>query len=304
MASSNKTVFVPHLGGIEASYRLIHPYDASKPTLVLVNSFATSSDLYKPQYEDETLAGAANLLSIEPLGHGMTRTRAAQWTYWDSAAMMLQVMDELGIEKVFALGTSQGGFIVTRMSLLAPHRVRGLILLGTSMDSESAASMRNGCWDAQTQLSTTLQILSSIPSEGFKVPEPLVQATLSQGFGPNFFTAENGEFWSKKFEENYDGGEGKERLIMSVINLRDRDSLQGRVSYVRCPVFWMQGSDDTIYPVKQAEEDIKLFTASSSANLEIVTGGRHFLSASHPREVNQSCLQFIQAHANPEPSRL
>jgi microsomal epoxide hydrolase len=37
--------------------------------------------------------------------------------------MALQVMDKLGIEKAFALGTSQGGWIVTRMALLAPDRV-------------------------------------------------------------------------------------------------------------------------------------------------------------------------------------
>ena len=37
--------------------------------------------------------------------------------------MNLQVMDELGIEQAFALGTSQGGLIVARMALLRPDRV-------------------------------------------------------------------------------------------------------------------------------------------------------------------------------------
>jgi Predicted hydrolases or acyltransferases (alpha/beta hydrolase superfamily) len=32
-------------------------------------------------------------------------------------------MDHFGIQKSFALGTSQGGWIVTRMALLAPDRV-------------------------------------------------------------------------------------------------------------------------------------------------------------------------------------
>ena len=33
-------------------------------------------------------------------------------------------IDQLGVEKAFALGTSQGGWMVTRMALLAPERVR------------------------------------------------------------------------------------------------------------------------------------------------------------------------------------
>ena len=41
--SNTKIVHVPHLGGIDASYQMPHPYDPSKPTLILVNSFTTSS---------------------------------------------------------------------------------------------------------------------------------------------------------------------------------------------------------------------------------------------------------------------
>ena len=37
--------------------------------------------------------------------------------------MNLQVMEELGIKKAFAMGTSQGGFIVVRMALLDPEKV-------------------------------------------------------------------------------------------------------------------------------------------------------------------------------------
>lgn len=100
-----------------------HSYDPAKPTLVLVNSFMTSSELYRQQYENEKLTSAMNLLSIELLGHGQTRTKTENWTYWDTAVMNLQVMEALGIEKAFVLGTSQGGWITVRMALLAPEKV-------------------------------------------------------------------------------------------------------------------------------------------------------------------------------------
>ncbi|KAL7957799.1 hypothetical protein V8C34DRAFT_284422 [Trichoderma compactum] len=37
--------------------------------------------------------------------------------------MAVQVLDALNIKKAFALGTSQGGWIVTRMALVSPEKV-------------------------------------------------------------------------------------------------------------------------------------------------------------------------------------
>ena len=121
--SETKTVQVTHLGGITAGYQMPFPYDPSKPTLVLVNSFTTSSELYREQYQNEKLTSTMNLLAIELLGHGQTRTKTEHWTYWDTAIMNLQVMESLGVEKAFVLGTSQGGWITVRMALLAPEKV-------------------------------------------------------------------------------------------------------------------------------------------------------------------------------------
>ena len=115
---------VPHLWGIDAAYQMPRPLDAHKPTMILVNSFGTTSDLYHPQFQDDSITEKMNLVAIEPLGHGKTRALAVEnFTYWDTAIMNLQVMDALGIKKAFALGTSQGGLIVARMALLRPDRV-------------------------------------------------------------------------------------------------------------------------------------------------------------------------------------
>ena len=126
--SNTKTVGVPHLGGITAGYQMPHTYDNSKPTLVLVNSFTTSSDLYQGQYQNEKLTATMNLIAIELLGHGQTRTRCENWTYWDTAIMNLQVLEALGVKTAFVLGTSQGGWITVRMALLAPEMVCNFIV--------------------------------------------------------------------------------------------------------------------------------------------------------------------------------
>lgn len=123
---TSQTIAVSHLGGIKAGCAISNNglIDRSKPVVVMVNSMYMTAALYADQFDDEDLTQAANLVAIEPLGHGATSCASDHFTYWDSAIMALQVMDALGAEAACALGTSQGGWIVARMALLAPERVR------------------------------------------------------------------------------------------------------------------------------------------------------------------------------------
>lgn len=119
-----QTLQVPHLGGTTVGYRLSTPsLDPTKPTVVLVNPFTATVDYYKNEFENPEITKALNLIAIEPLGHGATVTKSETWTYWDSAMVNVQLLESLGVDRVFALGTSQGGWIVTQMALLAPEKV-------------------------------------------------------------------------------------------------------------------------------------------------------------------------------------
>jgi pimeloyl-ACP methyl ester carboxylesterase len=124
MVPPRQTLSVPHLGGIDVGYRLssAHP-DPSKPTLILVVPFTTTVDYYLPEFENQALTDKLNLLAIEPLGHGATRTKNENFSYWDTATMGLQLLESLGIPRAFVAGTSQGGWIAVRMALLAPQKV-------------------------------------------------------------------------------------------------------------------------------------------------------------------------------------
>ncbi len=86
---NTKTVHVPHLGGIDAAYQSPYPYDSSKPTLILVNSFTTSSELYQKQYGNKELTDKMNLVAIELLGHGQTRTKSENFTYCECSPKLV-----------------------------------------------------------------------------------------------------------------------------------------------------------------------------------------------------------------------
>jgi pimeloyl-ACP methyl ester carboxylesterase len=290
--SSAETITVPHLGTSAIGYRFGKAYDPSLPTLVLVNSFSTSVELYRPQFADDRLTATANLLALEPYGHGRTRASYEQFTYWDSAVANLQALDALGIPEAFVLGTSQGGWIAARMAMLAPRAVKGIIPLGTSMDSESRRSRDLGCWDGIGFCTPAIDALAENVGDDWVIPAELVDAVLQEGFGEDV-PPEERAFWHAEHQRNYAGDAGRARLRISSINLRDRDGLHGRLDGVRCPVLWMHGTADPVYSVANAEDEIRLFVNSPHAELRVVEGGRHFLSASNPDDVDPATVEFI-----------
>lgn len=294
---NTKTVHVPHLGGIDAAYQMPHPYDPAKPTLVLVNSFTTSSELYSKQYANKELTDNMNLIAIELLGHGQTRTKREHWTYWDTAEMNLQVLDALNIEKAFVLGTSQGGWITVRMALMRPDKIIGIIPLGTSMEYESEPTRQLGCWDAPNLLAPTIDAFTSNePTPDFEPPLAYCDMLVNIGFGEDCPT-ETREYWRKTIRENYHGDDGRRRIRMSAINLRDRDGLHSRLFDVRCPVLWLHGTKDIVYSLANAQREIGLFVNSPDAKLVPVEGGAHFLSASNPKEVDAEILRFVTKYS-------
>ena len=292
MSSHTQTISVPHLGGSTVGYKFGAPYNPDLPTLVMVNSFSTCVDLYRPQFDDPELAKTANLLALELYGHGETRAGYEQFTYWDSAIVNLQALKELGIDEAFVLGTSQGGWIAVRMAMLDPKVIKGIIPLGTSMDFESQRSRDLGCWDGIEFCSPSIEQLSQAVDDSWVVPTEFVDAVLGAGMGENV-TAEERAFWHETHQRNYKGDDGRKRLLISTINLRDRDGLHARLDSVHCPVLWLQGTADAVYSVANAQEEIQLFTNSKDAELRVIEDGQHFLSASDPEVVNAAAVEFI-----------
>lgn len=292
MSDAAPTITVPHLGTSSIGYRFSRPYDSSRPTLVMVNSFTTSVELYRPQFAHAELAQTANLLAIEAYGHGETRSPYEQFTYWDTAHANLQVLDALGISEAFVLGTSQGGWVAARMAMLSPGTVKGIMPLGTSMDYESQRSRDLGCWDGVAFCTPAVDALASSVGADWVIPDELVDAVLREGLGEDVAPEER-SFWHATYKQNYVGDAGRQRLRMCTINLRDRDGLHGRLDSVKCPVLWLHGTDDRVYSVANAEDGISRFVDAADAELRVVQGGQHFLSASNPEDVNTAAVEFI-----------
>jgi hypothetical protein len=57
-----------------------------------------------------------------------------------------------------------------------------------------------------------------------------------------------------------------------------------------------QGTKDIPFNIELPKDEIKLFTASVDAKLDIIDGGAHYLSASNPKEVDEKLIAFIKKY--------
>lgn len=187
--------------------------DKSRPTMVLLHSFSTDHELFKAQYDEAALLDKVNFIGIDLLGHGATGGLTEEpLTYWDQARMVLEVLDALKVEKVFIMGTSQGGFVAARIALLQPGRVLGLVLLGTSLLEETSAL---GSWDIKALLGPALPFLrgDGTPTPDFVLPQPFTDDVIGSGYGAGASEAQR-KYVRAVHERLFIGDEGRRRYLM------------------------------------------------------------------------------------------
>lgn len=126
-----------------------------------------------------------------------------------------------------------------------PDAIRGIVVVGTSMDYESQASMERGCWDGSGFCTPAIDALAAPVGDEWVVDDEFVLGVLAAGLGDDVSDSEK-QFWLDTYRQNYTGDDGRHRLRTASVNLRDRDGLEARLGDVICPVLWLQGTADAL----------------------------------------------------------
>lgn len=106
------------------------------------------------------------------------------------------------------------------------------------MDYESAESREKGCWNPKTDLAPFYEKWC-VPDPEFVVDETWRGMVARLGFSGTV-SEEILSFWDKTLKDVYSGDDGRKKLRMAVINLKERDGLLRRLMDIRCPVYWLQ----------------------------------------------------------------
>ena len=100
------------------------------PVLVLSNSLGTNMDMWAPQVE--TLVPHYRLLRYDTRGHGRSDAPPGAYSLERLGFDVLELLDQLGLQRVRFCGLSLGGMIGQWLGVRAPERIERLVLANTA----------------------------------------------------------------------------------------------------------------------------------------------------------------------------
>lgn len=255
------------INGVTVSYS--DAGGAGEP-VVLSHGYLMDSTMFDPQIA--ALMPEYRVITWDQRGFGGSRA-VGEFSYWDSARDLLGLLDHLGIERAVLGGMSQGGFVSLRAALLAPGRVRALVLIDSQAGQEDPALA-----PAYEQLDQTWQ------EHG---PEPVQDIIASIILGPPDGSVDYAP-WLATW-----AAVDRAELHLAFRCLMDRDDTTSRLGEISCPTLIVHGTADAAIPVAKAE--VVLAGLAGPAELVLVEGGTHASNLSHPDQVNVALLEFLRS---------
>ena len=236
------------------------------PAVILAHGFLMDQEMFAPQVE--ALRENYRVITWDERGFGRTDFDGRPFSYWDSASDCLGLMDHLGIDRAVVGGMSQGGFLSLRTALVAPDRVRALILLDTQAGGEDAEHI-----EAYTGM---LQMWAAAG------PVDELANTVA---GIIINDAAESPKWVAKWQAR-----DKALIAESGACLMNRDDISGRLAEITCPALVVHGTEDTAITMDKAEA---LAAGLVGCRGVVKVAGAHAANLTNPEPVNAAILEFL-----------
>lgn len=206
-------------------------------------------------------------------GHGATETTDEPFTYWDSAADLLGLLDHLGVGRAVLAGMSQGGYLSLRAALTAPERVRALVLIDTQTGVEDPEKLAG--YD---------QLLDAWTQTPGGPPQEVLDTVATIILGPGYAGT---PAWQERWRAM---PAAKVRQVYATLTSRE-DDVAPRLAELTMPALVVHGSEDLAIEVALAR---RLAEDLADADLHVVEGAGHAPNLTHAAEVNEALLPFLE----------
>lgn len=236
----------------------------SGPVVLLSHGFLMDHSMFDLQVA--ALQEKYRVITWDERGFGVTQA-LTDFTYWDSAKDVIGLLDHLGIDKAVIGGMSQGGFISLRVALLAPDRVRALILIDTQSGTEDPALV-----EGYTSLHDAWIEHGPAP-----VQEVVAGLILGPGAWPE---------WMHKW-----AALDRPQFSRAFHCLMHRDDVTSRLAEITAPTLILHGTLDASIPLVKAEN--LRDQLGGATELVAVDGAPHASNLTHPTETNAAISRFL-----------
>ncbi|AXB48454.1 hypothetical protein A4R43_13270 [Amycolatopsis albispora] len=241
------------------------------PPVLLGHGYFLDRTVFAPQVE--ALAPRCRLICWDAPAHGDTPGRDERMTYWDLARDLIGLMDHLGLESAVVGGISQGGFVALRLALLAPERVRALVLADTEATALDDADR------------TGYEGMFAALREAGPVDELLVPLS-AQLLGDGQHAAR----WRQRWRD-----QAALPLGTTTRCLLERDDVSDRLAEITCPALLIWGSEDVSLPRDRME--LLAARLPGAGAVQVIAGAAHTPALTHPEQVNPLLERFLQDHS-------
>ena len=239
---------------------------ATAPTLLFINSIATTRELWARQLP--RLSKSFRVITYDARGHGYSQVTAGNYTIEQLGRDALAVLDAAGAEAAHVCGISLGGITAMWMGVHAPRRIRSLVLANTAARIGSSEMWSERIAFVKQQGMATLADLT-MPrwfTEGFRAREP--------------HTIE--PFRSMIAACSQDG------YLRCCAALRDED-LREAIGGIACPVLCIAGNSDPATPPEALQFIHERIAGSRLVRLDAA----HLTNVEQPQAFTRAVTEFI-----------
>jgi 3-oxoadipate enol-lactonase len=243
-------------------YRLDGSHGA--PPLMLCNSLGTTLEMWDPQVP--ALSTQFRLVRYDRRGHGRSPVPPGPYSIDDLGRDALDLLDDLGIERVSFCGLSIGGMVGMWLASEAPERIDRLVLCSAAPTLPPREQ-----W---------LERAATVRAEGVAA---IADAAIDRWFTPLAPDSLRESFRTMLVETPAEGYAGCCEALADV-------DLRGRLAAIEAPTLVVTGEDD---PTAPPEIGQRLAASISGARHVTIAGARHISNAEQPATFTQHVLAHL-----------
>ncbi|MDQ1610161.1 MAG: hypothetical protein QOG00_92 [Pyrinomonadaceae bacterium] len=277
---------VPHAAAsrfadVEGVGRVHYQEKGTGRPLVLIHGNNSSAYSWKDVFDQ--LAQEFHVVALDLKGFGFTAKPAGDYRVETQAALVMRLMDKLGIERATLCGSSMGGGVALAAALDYPQRVDALILVGSSGIQETRGGSLAPAyvrWPYVGGVVTALALTS----------DSLVREGLRKSFyDESKVTEERVAAYYRPL-----GTRGGQRAARLVRDQRDYTRIENSLDRIRQPTLLIWGAQDRL---NLLEDGRRLNSRIAGSQLVVYDNCGHLPHEEMPERFAREVSEFMKATA-------